>query len=235
MKLDSEIRKIAQKWGIDHFGIADLNCTRQLASQDGGQQEIYPKAISIGLNLFHDIVDQLPNRKTQSVSIAYKHHCYNVINYRLDLIASDISSQIQRSGYRVFPIPASKRISDQNLTGAFSHKMAANLCGLGWIGKSCLLVTPTNGPRVRFATILTNAPIESTGNEIDNKCDGCQECVDVCPAKAFTGRSFNKNEKRELRYDAHKCDQYFNRIRKVHNWAMCGMCVYVCPFGQQNK
>ncbi len=232
MNLQQSLRRIGEKWNIDHFGIADLNvAASSIESYYGPHLRAYPKAISVGINLFHDIVDQLPNRKQKQVSQAYKHHCYDVINNRLDLIVSEMSSYLQRLGHRVLPIAASKRADDVKISGAFSHKLAANLSGLGWIGKSCLLVTPTAGPRVRFATILTDASLQATGQMIENQCGECVECVNICPTRAFTGRGFNANEERELRYNAKKCDEYFKAIKKTQDWAMCGLCVYVCPYG----
>ena len=44
--------------------------------------------------------------------------------------------------------------------GHLSHKLVAHLAGLGRIGRSCLLLTPGAGPRVRLATVLTNAPLD---------------------------------------------------------------------------
>jgi epoxyqueuosine reductase len=236
MDLETNLRKIGENRNIDHFGIADLSAVRTyIKSHYGDQLLSYPKAISIGLNLFHDIVDQLPNRKQNSVSLAYKHHCYDAINNRLDLIVSEMSSFLQRLGHRVLPIPASQRLGEENLSSAFSHKLAANLAGLGWIGKSCLLVTPLAGPRVRFATILTNAPLESTGPVMENQCGECKECVTICPPQAFTGRAFIPTEERETRYDAFKCDEYFKSIRTINDWAACGLCLYVCPFGRMGS
>ncbi len=37
------------------------------------------------------------------------------------------------------------------------------MAGLGRIGKSCLLITPEAGPRVHWATVLTDAPMQVTG------------------------------------------------------------------------
>lgn len=234
MELETKLRDIGENRNIDHFGIADLSSVQPyIKSRYGALLLKYTKAISIGITLFHDIVDQLPNRKQQSVSLAYKHHCYDVINNRLDLIVSEMSSYLQRLGQRVLPIPASQRTGEDNLTSAFSHKLAANLAGLGWIGKSCLLVTPSAGPRVRFATILTNAPLEATGFASESLCGDCIECIKICPPQAFTDRAFDPSEEREARYDAWKCDEYFTCIRKVNEWAMCGMCLYVCPFGRK--
>jgi epoxyqueuosine reductase len=99
------LRNISEKWNIDHFGIADLSAASQFIESHYGDQLLrYPKVISIGINLFHDIINQLPNRKQKSVSLVYKHHCYNVINNRLVLIVSEMSSVLYRSGHRVLPI-----------------------------------------------------------------------------------------------------------------------------------
>jgi epoxyqueuosine reductase QueG len=35
------------------------------------------------------------------------------------------------------------------------------LAGLGWIGKSCSLISPHFGPRLRLVTVLTNAPLKA--------------------------------------------------------------------------
>jgi epoxyqueuosine reductase QueG len=115
--------------------------------------------------------------------------------------------------------------------GAFSHKKAAHLSGLGWIGKSCLLITPEAGPRIRFASIQTDAPLEPTGTALEDRCGSCTKCVDICPVKAFTGRAYVAGEPREYRYDVFKCDRYISKLREKNEWAVCGMCVYICPFG----
>ena len=78
-----------------------------------------------------DRVDQLPNRAERSVALNYRHHAYDIINQRLDLAASIIGSFIQNEGYRALPLPAAERIDDDRICAVFSHKMGANLSGLG--------------------------------------------------------------------------------------------------------
>jgi epoxyqueuosine reductase QueG len=136
---------------------------------------------------------------------------------------------LQREGYRAMPIPASKRVDDERICAVFSHKLAAHLAGLGWIGKSCLLVTPEAGPRVRWITVLTDAPLTSTGEPMATRCGSCRQCVDICPVQAFTGEPFRDHELREVRYDARKCEQYFDALKNPDKPAVCGMCLYVCP------
>jgi len=233
---DNRIERLAETWGADFFGVADLSLARDaILAQGGPVIAEYPRAVSIGIALFHTIVDQLPQRAERAVAVGYRHHCYDLVNQRLDLIASRLSSVLQRDGYRALPVPASKRVDDERLCAVFSHKMAAHLAGLGWIGKSCLLVTSEIGPRVRWATVLTDAPLKVTGEVMEERCGACVQCVEICPAKAFTGQPFRENESREVRYDASKCDRYFARMKEEQGAevAVCGLCLYICPHGRE--
>jgi epoxyqueuosine reductase len=231
------IKDLAETEGADFFGIADLTPARAaILAQGGSMIAEFPHAISIGITLLHSIVDQLPQRAQRAVASNYLHHSYDVINQRLDLLASQLSSALQRQGSRALPIPSSRRVDDARLCGAFSHKLAAHLAGLGWIGKSCLLVTPEVGPRVRWATVLTDAPLSATGEALKERCGDCVECVQICPVKAFSGRSFRTGEPRDARYDASKCDRYFAWMKKKDpDTAACGLCLYICPYGRRRQ
>ncbi|OPY28730.1 MAG: Epoxyqueuosine reductase [Methanocella sp. PtaU1.Bin125] len=232
MTVQDKVRQIAEAEGADFFGVADLTPARAEVTRQGGERiASYPRAISIGIRLFDEIVDQLPDRDQRAVAVSYRHHLYDVINDRLDYVASRIASELQRAGYRAYPVPASKRADDERICAVFSHKLAAHLAGLGWIGKSCLLVTPEAGPRARFITVLTDAPL-AAGTPMDAACGDCTECADICPVSAITGRGFRGDEPREARLDARKCEQYFNRMEKEGKPAVCGMCLYVCPHGR---
>ena len=199
----------------DFFGIADLAPAYDAILEQGGPAVArYPRAISMGVALIHTIVDQLPRRAERAVAVSYRQHAYDVVNDRLDEMASRMASRLQRLGYAALPVPASKRVDDERIRSFFSHKMAAHLAGLGWIGKSCLLVTPQAGPRVRWTSVLTDAPLRPTGSAMAPRCGECQACVDICPVEAFTGRMFDPGEPREARFDARKCNQYFDEMEK---------------------
>ena len=128
----------------------------------------------------------------------------------------------------VLPIYHRLRRSSKNI------KMAARLAGLGWIGKCCLLVTPSVGPRVRWGSVLTDAPLNYTKKPMKDGCGECHECVDICPVKAFTGEPFREEDPREIRYNAHKCDTYLSKLEKTSALGVCGMCLYVCPYGKSD-
>ena len=127
-----------------------------------------------------------------------------------------------------------KRTDDENICGIFSQKLAAHLADLGWIGKSCLLITSDHGPRVRWVSILTDAPLYPTGSPMEPRCGDCTACVDICPQHTFTGRIFYEDEPREARFDAAACDQYFREMEKKKGVAICGLCLYICPHGKKS-
>ena len=235
MELEKQLLDSAMTWGADYFGIADLSTARDTILEQGGTEIAeYPRSISIGIALFHSIVDQLSRRQERAVAVNYRFHCYDVINARLDEIISRIASVLQRKGYRAFPVPASKRVDDDRICAIFSHKLSAHLAGLGWIGKNCLLITPDMGPRVRWATVLTDAALATTGRTIDERCGDCRECADICPVKAFTGQLFRAGEPRSARFDATKCDRYLHKMKEIDaETAVCGLCLYACPYGRQ--
>ncbi|MBN1139116.1 MAG: epoxyqueuosine reductase [Anaerolineae bacterium] len=232
--MNRRLQSLAETWGADFFGVADLSLAYESIRDQGGPEiAAYPRAISVGISLFDGIVDQLPRRAERAVAVNYRHHAYDLVNQRLDLLVSRLSSVLQGEGHQVYPVPASKSVDDERLCGIFSHKLAAHLAGMGWIGKSCLLVTPQRGPRVRWATILTTAPLEPAGAPMAERCGNCTQCVDACPVGAFNGEPFRAGEPREVRFDAHACDHYFDELQADGRVAVCGLCLYVCPHGRK--
>ena len=93
------------------------------------------------------------------------------------------------------------------------------------------------GPRVRWAAVLTDAPLQATGAALapgespGAKCGECRACVEACPAHAFTGRPFRADEGRDARYRAEACNAYVRSVREQIGHRVCGMCVKVCPHG----
>jgi hypothetical protein len=152
MTLDYDLERLARDLGADFYGVADLTTVRDEVLRQGGEEPAsYPRAISIGIRLFDEIVDGLPRREEdRAVSINYLHHCYDVVNERLDRMASRLASVLQGKGHRVLPLPSSERFDSERICAQFSHKLAARTAGLGWIGRSCLLITPEAGPRARW-------------------------------------------------------------------------------------
>jgi epoxyqueuosine reductase len=222
--LTRKLGEVAREKGADLFGVADLDPARVFITNQGNfSLERFPFAVSLGLFLNDEIVESHSPDEPRRDSL-YWFHVYEVVTRALDQLGYSISRWLSDQGFRTFPVPCSTPYNFQKLEGILSHKLAAHLAGLGWIGKNCLLLTDRFGPRVRFTTVLTDAPLQ-TGLPIDKPCGKCQVCIKACPVQAFTGKEFRSEDPRQVRFDAFKCSEY----RKDHP---CGLCVSSCPQGK---
>jgi len=188
-----------------------------------------PYAITIGLPLSPAIVNNIVNGPNQ----AYYDE-YLSLNDRLDLITEQLKIEIEEYGYQAYAIPSSKRTDFVNISGEFPHKTAAVRGGLGWIGKSSLLITRKYGPRVRLSTLFTDAPLQTNDILEKNHCGKCKKCVDACPASAIVGNLWSDGVPRESLIDVHRCDIWkINQYPQFHGH-VCGICVAICPHGSKS-
>jgi len=230
VNLRDKLESLAKDTGATYFGIADLTPARQPISEQGGEfLTQFPRAVSHGFVLADGIVDTLPHHKNVAALSNYWYYVYQIVNPRIDSISLMLAQSLDRAGFQAFVVPSSQTVDRARFTGVFSHKLAAHLAGLGWIGKSALLITPEHGPRVRWGTVLTDAPLEA-GTPMDEMCRDCDACVKACPAHAFTGQAFDKPRPRSEIFAAEACDNYLSKRETLHR--ACGICVYICPFGR---
>lgn len=213
--------------GGDLFGVADLEPAHEFIVAQGGEAlGKFPRAVSIGIRLSDIIVDRHSPDEKIEYSV-YWHHVYRVVTPALDFLAQRIQRELQAEGYEAFPVPASMPYNRDLLKSLLSHKLVAHLAGLGWIGKSCLLITPEFGPRVRFVTVLTDAALPS-GTPLNEECGKCQVCIVSCPVQAFKGVEFRASDPVEVRFDTWACNEY----RRTHP---CGLCVSKCPVRRHSQ
>ena len=232
--LQGKLRDQALALGATYFGVADLAPVRTFVTAQGGDVVAdYRFGVSVGIVLSDAVVDQLYQHVSRIIARTYQHHIYTVVGEMLDRLATTLAFEIERTGYRAFPVPAGRPYNDERMMGLISHKLAAHLSGSGWIGKNCLLITKEHGPRVRWVTVLTDAPLTSTGGALasGDECKECSICVDLCPAGAFTGVPFNPAEDVEVRFHRSECRKYLSQRDRAYDARVCGLCVYVCPHG----
>jgi epoxyqueuosine reductase len=226
-KFTEELETFCRQKGADLFGIADLDPAIDfLASHGDPIATGYPRAVSIGMQINDTIVENHDPDEPRGKSL-YWHHIYEVVSQSLNFVAYDVSRWLANYGWDALPVPASMPYNLKKRQGVISHKLPAHLAGLGWIGKNCLLLTSEFGPRVRFATVLTDAPL-SEGVKKDKKCGKCTICIDTCPVNAFTGVEFSPSDDVDIRFDTAKCSEY--RIKHP-----CGLCVSSCAIGKKYK
>ena len=160
-----------------------------------------------------------------------------MINDRIDFIAYTLSRFLESKKYKALSIPASKPLNDLKWGSFISHRAIARTAGVGWIGKSLNLITKEYGPKIRFASILKNAPLEM-GKPLENKCGECQKCIDNCIVGALKNTEFKDYPKeREVYLDVNKCVSNLQEFSKDPDLRVmiCGICIKVCPEGKINK
>jgi len=235
ISLDERLAAVLGEKGAFAFGVADLTALRihaEIVAQGGEWLGRFPRAVSIVHRLQDGIVEELPDHHREAaVARLYHFHVYRTVNDLLDATADRVATELQRAGFLAVPVPTSLTVDATGFKGAVSHKLVARAAGLGWIGRSCLLVVPRCGPRVRLVSVLTNAPLRA-GSPLQRDCGRCRMCVDSCPAQAFTGEAFQADRPLEERMDVRACHEYRLAAKEASGASICGVCVAVCPHGR---
>ncbi|MFW9915079.1 MAG: 4Fe-4S double cluster binding domain-containing protein [Candidatus Thorarchaeota archaeon] len=210
-------------WGGSLVGFADLS---NLLPE---RWQSLSSGISIATRLSDAIIDEIAEGPT----LLYAHH-YRVLNAFLDSITLKTTHYLQSKGFQAIPIPASQTVDPEKLAGEISHKMVGTRAGLGWIGKNALLITPQWGPRIRLATVLTDASLEAGQPITMGNCGKCQACVVKCPAQAIKGVNWTIEHLRADLLSADRCSEKITKNQAVVGEPICGICVSVCPIGQSS-
>ncbi|MEI7615432.1 MAG: 4Fe-4S double cluster binding domain-containing protein [Actinomycetota bacterium] len=209
-----------------------------------GDLSDYKYCIVIGKKLDSTIIDTVKNGPTFEYL-----ELYNRVNAELNQIGLELSGYLHSKkipNKLIKPTGISKDVKNYNprtLTYYFSHKMAATRAGLGWIGKTDLMVTKKFGPRVRFVSVLLKDHIQKNGIPIEkivvpiikSSCGSCSICIELCPAKAGNGKEWDINTDRDSFFNAYSCmekcrELSFKNLGK--NETICGICVEACPIGK---
>jgi epoxyqueuosine reductase len=217
-------------WGASLVGFADLQGVVPSPFSR------WPHAVSIAFALDSGVMASLRDGPTVEYYEEYKR-----VNLLLNEIAGRGADLISSLGYHAEPFTATivdSSLGDQyekTLSVAFQHKTAATRAGLGWIGKSTLLVSPKYGPRVRLATVFTDMSL-NVGTPITvGRCGECRACLEACPAGAIKGREWRVGLAREELLDAYACRAKAKQLlleRVGAEDSVCGVCLSACRIGK---
>ncbi len=215
------LQKYSAQRGADLFGVADIsNHKKHIRIHPPGLLDSLDRALSLGVHLSDLVFETVIDRPNKLYSRYYK-----MANMFLDQLSLQIGGEIQRMGYNYIPIPASQLIEWDGLSAHASHRAIGELAGLGWRGRSSLLVNPIYGGRVRYVSILTDMPL-TAGAPMENLCGNCRACQGACPAGAIN----------EDGYDLEKCRHLLEHFAKtLHVSLICGVCQKACRGGIKTK
>jgi epoxyqueuosine reductase len=202
------LRRAMMEAGACLAGFADLSCLSSEATKG------YPIGIGFALEYDLDAVDGLPHKEP---FLSMKADVEDKVKEIYAIAAGILDSW----GYGY------SRTSSGVPTGEppfppepLPQKTVATLAGLGWVGKSSLLVAPDYGPRVRLGAMLTDGSFLTDKPVMYSGCGDCKLCVEACPAGAIKGANWSPGIDRSDLIDVRLCYE-------------CGLCLKACPIGRQ--
>ncbi len=118
-------------------------------------------------------------------------------------------------------------------TGPVLERDFAALSGIGWQGKSTMLLNQSLGTWFFLSSILTTLEIEPD-TPVKHRCGTCERCLRACPTAAFTA---------PYRLDARRCLSYLTiehrgpipiKFREALGARIfgCDDCLAVCPWNR---
>lgn len=201
-----EFKRYLKGNGATLVGIGDITqaLTKEIAHLDRGI------AIAVNRNLNKDTIKDL--KKLQRLAAVW----------------------LKDKGFRTLSIPPdSDRIKDKFITKLyklFCHKTAATCSGLGWVGKSGLIINKKYGSKLSWATVLTNAPFETDKPTVKSECRDCDLCVKYCPSRAINGHLWSIGEPLREIVNYEKCSSLKKERLLWDGKPNCGLCSTICPY-----
>lgn len=221
MSLNDEIKNMLSENGFPLFGVGDMKDVKNCE---------YRYAISFVLPVPKEIVKTIkrigPTKEYMEV--------YKDMNSKLNDMMLKIEKYLKDKGYDAFAYTGDYSTYDEiTWETKLPHKTAATRAGLGWIGKCDLLITEEYGGAIRLGTVYTNADLIPNAPINESKCGNCTICVDICPAKAITGKNWDVSIHRNELVDPKTCN--YNMIEQMRkaasiDYEICGRCFAHCIY-----
>lgn len=170
---------------------------------------------------------------SKSIFAANTNVPYTLMRNKLVEIIDDVSIQLvfkmEEEGYTAIPVPSSEPyefwdVPKRHGRGILSLKHAAQLSGLGTIGKNTLLINEKYGNRLWLGAVLTTAALEQDVLTKRQCPENCQICINSCPQSALDEISIDQKKCREISASSTEGGG------SVYS---CNLCRKLCPFSQK--
>lgn len=216
----NDVKSYLKKLGASKVGFADVN---GLASEFVD----LPNGISIVLKLPIEAMEFLNEEEFKSY-----WKCFHGEITKLTEISLKGEEYIKNLGYDAFALTMERNECDmEKLLSILPYKTIATKSGMGWIGRSSLLVTPEYGSAIALGGILTDMPLEFDTPITDSECDNCTNCQDACPVDAINPQKWNDKLNRSDIIDIEACSEYI--IDQYKAGLGCTKCMLECKMTQE--
>ena len=216
--LAQELTGVLRRAGADLVGFGDLQTVKGCA---------YPRGIAVAVALPVWVLQGMQQGPTMAYSQAKR-----ALDARLEAIALEAETFLRAQGYQAQAQVGKAVLKDEQWRTPVPHKTVATRAGLGWIGKSCHLINPQVGPRLRLTTILTDALLPPD-QPISNRCGGCTRCRDACPTHAIVGIPFRPETPPAERFHKEICYNFLEDLSVVFGQHTYAKCLAACPWGSK--
>jgi epoxyqueuosine reductase len=203
-----EFKSFVKGLGIDLVGIADLYSLK-------GMPLGMPSDAASFLSHFHCAIVM-----GAQLGKLGKSASGTDVSLFLERAALAVVDRLEREGYRVLTVHTEDEFDPINRIGLISLKVLAKAAGLGWQGRSLLIVSPQYGPVHRWIAVLTDMGLQSD-TTIPNQCGNCTLCVEKCPGGALNLAEFD---------DHPACREDVLDIGLCIGDSGCTVCLTVCPW-----
>lgn len=228
--LSTKLRESLLEKGASLVGYADVSVLAHEAVIG------FKNAVSIAVALNPSIIRKISKGPTTNY-----YQEYNRANNLLADLCGHAADILISQGHKAVALePTIKVVDLSKIDANLPHKTVATKAGLGWIGKSALLITKEYGPAIRLASVLTDADLDTAEPIEQSMCGDCHDCVDHCPAKAIKGNNWQLGSSRDSIYNAFACCETAINLSTqagIHSpigrVVICGICINVCPWTQK--
>lgn len=214
-----EVKQAAYGMGADLCGIAPI------ASFENAPEGFHPADVLPGCKSVAVFAVSFLNSTLHAKSTIPYTTVRNALSTKLNMMAVDLSRYLEERGLTAVPINTVGPDEYDSKTGRFrgiiSLKHAAELAGLGRIGKNTLLVNEKYGNMIWLNAVLVLEALEPDPPVAYDGCiKSCRLCLEICPVKALDGITINQKVCWNNAFGEHNGGEW--RIK-------CYACRKICP------